>query len=89
MGKEINGQALIQQFEAWSPQSLAVEGDKNGLMIGKLDKPVKKSHGSLDVLEEVIDEAIEKQVDFIIAHHPLLFRPLKKNRFNDRSWQNR
>ena len=24
------------------------------------------------------DEAIEKQVDLIIAHHPIIFRPLKK-----------
>nr|WP_269431640.1 hypothetical protein [Bacillus sp. JCM 19034] len=39
----INGQALIQAFEEWSPKSFAVEGDKNGLMIGSLNKPIKKS----------------------------------------------
>ena len=32
---------------------------------------------ALDVLEEVVDEAIEKEVDLIIAHHPLIYRPLK------------
>ncbi|MDT8861767.1 Nif3-like dinuclear metal center hexameric protein [Alkalihalobacillus sp. MEB130] len=78
MTKYINGQALIQHFESWSPKSLAVEGDKNGLMIGTLNKEIKKVMVALDVLEEVIDEAIEKSVDLIVAHHPLLFRPLKK-----------
>lgn len=77
MKKTINGQNVIQSFESWSPKSLAVEGDKIGLMIGTLDKPVKKVMIALDVLEEVIDEAVEKEVDLIIAHHPLIFKPLK------------
>ena len=33
---------------------------------------------TLDVLETVVDEAIEKQVDLVIAHHPPIFRPLKQ-----------
>ncbi|WP_078552796.1 Nif3-like dinuclear metal center hexameric protein [Bacillus alkalicellulosilyticus] len=78
MSKVANGQAIIQAFEAWSPKSLAVEGDKNGLMIGTLQKPIHKVLVTLDVLEEVIDEAIANEVDLIIAHHPLLFRPLKQ-----------
>ncbi len=32
---------------------------------------------ALDVLENVIDEAIEKNVQLIIAHHPIIYRPLK------------
>ena len=32
---------------------------------------------TLDVLEETVDEAIAKNVDLIIAHHPPVFRPLK------------
>ncbi|MCK0471549.1 Nif3-like dinuclear metal center hexameric protein [Halalkalibacter sp. APA_J-10(15)] len=76
--KPLNGQVLIQEFEAWSPKSYAVEGDRNGLMIGTLNKPICKVMVALDVLEEVIDEAINEKVDLIVAHHPLLFRPLKK-----------
>ncbi|WP_100372409.1 Nif3-like dinuclear metal center hexameric protein [Bacillus sp. FJAT-45037] len=78
MGKFANGQALIQQFESWAPKSYAVEGDSNGVMIGTLNKPIKKIMVALDVLEEVIDEAVSEKVDLIVAHHPLLFRPLKK-----------
>lgn len=76
--KFANGETIIQYFEQWSPKSLAVEGDKIGLMIGTLNKEVKKVMIALDVLENVIDEAIAESVDLIIAHHPLIFRPLTK-----------
>lgn len=77
MSKAINGQTIVQLFESWSPKSLAMEGDKIGLMVGTLNKPVHKMMIALDVLEEVIDEAISENVDFILAHHPLIYRPLK------------
>src|SRR5690625_3487972 len=32
---------------------------------------------TLDVLENVVDEAIENNVNLIISHHPLIFNPLK------------
>lgn len=77
MSKVANGQTIVQMFESWSPKSLAMDGDKIGLMVGTLNKPVHKMMITLDVLEEVIDEAIEENVDFILAHHPLIYRPLK------------
>ncbi|GAB3961060.1 hypothetical protein GCM10027614_83240 [Micromonospora vulcania] len=51
-----------------------MEGDPIGLQVGDLSKS-KKIMFTLDVLEEVVDEAIEKKVDLIIAHHPFLYRP--------------
>ncbi|MED1205111.1 Nif3-like dinuclear metal center hexameric protein [Heyndrickxia acidicola] len=76
--KTVNGHEIIQLFEAYSPKKYAEPGDPIGLQIGKLNKPVHKIMIALDVLEEVVDEAIEKEVDLIIAHHPPIFRPLKK-----------
>lgn len=77
MAKSVNGQQIIQLFEQFSPKAYAVEGDKIGLQIGTLNKPIKNVMVTLDVLESVIDEAIEKEVDLIIAHHPPIFRSLK------------
>ncbi|MGO4887208.1 Nif3-like dinuclear metal center hexameric protein [Anaerobacillus sp. MEB173] len=77
MSKPIHGQTLIQAFEKLAPKSLAVEGDKIGLQIGTLNKPVSRVMITLDILENVIDEAIEHNIDLIIAHHPVIFRPLK------------
>lgn len=78
MRKAPNGQHIIQLFEQYSPKKMAMEGDKIGLQIGTLNKPIHRVMIALDVLEEVVDEAIEKKVDLIIAHHPPIFRPLKQ-----------
>ncbi|OEH93718.1 Nif3-like dinuclear metal center hexameric protein [Bacillus solimangrovi] len=78
MKKLASAQEIIQAFEQFSPKSLAVEGDKIGLQVGTLNKRVRKVMVALDVLDEVVDEAIEEGVDLIIAHHPLIFRPIKK-----------
>lgn len=72
-----NGHEIIQLFEQFSPKNLAMEGDKIGLQIGRLNRKVDRVMIALDVLESVIDEAIEKNVQLIIAHHPPIFRPLK------------
>lgn len=74
----MNGYEVIQVFEQFSPKSLAMEGDKIGLQVGSLNKPVTKVLVALDVLEEVVDEAIEKGVQLIIAHHPPIYRPMGK-----------
>ncbi|AGX05546.1 hypothetical protein B14911_05626 [Bacillus sp. NRRL B-14911] len=76
--KKVNGHQIISLFEEFSPKNLAMEGDKIGLQIGGLNNKVQNVMIALDVLEEVVDEAIEKNVQLIIAHHPPIFRPLQK-----------
>ncbi|UCZ54519.1 Nif3-like dinuclear metal center hexameric protein [Bacillus shivajii] len=75
--KLANGQTIIQAFESFSPKSFAVEGDKIGLQVGTLNKPIKRVMIALDVLDSVVDEAIEQEADLIIAHHPIIFKPIK------------
>lgn len=76
--KDVNGHEIIQLFEQFSPKGYAMEGDKIGLQVGRLNKPVKKVLVALDVLEEVVDEAIKKDVQLILCHHPIIYRPLQK-----------
>ncbi|RYL91592.1 Nif3-like dinuclear metal center hexameric protein [Sporolactobacillus sp. THM7-4] len=83
MDKWISGQELIQRFEEWVPERLAFENDKIGLLIGTLNKKIRKVMVTLDVLENVADEAAEKQVDLIVAHHPVIFHPLKNVRSDE------
>ena len=75
--KKSNGHQIIELFEKWSPKQLAFDGDPIGLHIGQLNRPVEKVLVTLDVNEEVIDEAIEHGATLVIAHHPPLFRPVK------------
>src|SRR6185312_13803408 len=55
----------------------ALEGDPIGLQVGTLNKQINTVMIALDVMPNVVEEAIENQVDLIIAHHPLIYRPLK------------
>lgn len=76
--KKVNGHEIIRLFEQFSPKKYAMEGDKIGLQIGRLNNQVERVLVTLDVTEEVVDEAIAKDVGLIIAHHPLIYRPLQK-----------
>lgn len=76
--KKVNGHEIIRLFEQFSPKKYAMEGDKIGLQIGRLNHEVERVLVTLDVTEEVVEEAIVKNVQLIIAHHPLIYRPLQK-----------
>lgn len=76
--KTANGHEYAAILEEIAPKKLAMDGDPIGLQLGDLSKKVRKIMFTLDVLEEVVDEAVEEGVDMIIAHHPFLYRPLKK-----------
>ncbi len=68
----------IQQiFESWTPPAIAWEQDNIGLQIGSPKKRVKKILAALDITDQVIAEAERQQIDLIICHHPLLFKPLR------------
>ncbi|MDC3413366.1 Nif3-like dinuclear metal center hexameric protein [Aquibacillus sp. 3ASR75-11] len=78
LNRTFTGREIVQMIEEWAPQSLAYDWDNVGLQVGTLDKPIKKVMITLDVLDAVVDEAIEDKVDLIIAHHPILFKPPKQ-----------
>lgn len=75
-----SAQRIIQFIEEFAPKHLAMEGDRIGLQIGTLQKKVKKVMVALDILEEVVDEAIAEGVDLLVAHHAVIFQPLKQIR---------
>lgn len=79
--KMVNGNEIIQLFESWSPKKYAcMPNDPIGLAIGTLNKPVSKVLVTLDVTQEVVDEAITQGCELIIAHHPPIFRKLSNLR---------
>jgi len=69
---------LCDSLEAFAPLYLQENYDNSGLLIGDKNRIVKKAIISLDVTEEVLEEAIHNKIDVIIAHHPLIFKSLKK-----------
>lgn len=71
------GEHIVRLFEGWVPPHLAVKDDRIGLQVGTLRKEVKKVMLALDVTPEVAEEAVRQHVDLIIAHHAVIFQPLK------------
>lgn len=69
---------LINKIEKKYPLDLAFDFDNVGLLIGDKNKKISKILVTLDVTQKVINQAIEKNIDLIISHHPIMFRPIKK-----------
>ncbi len=74
----MNGIEVKRFFAAFAPESLAYEWDNVGLQVGSLNQTLTGVLFALDVTKEVVAEAIEKQANVIVAHHPLIFKPLER-----------
>lgn len=65
-------------IEEIAPLSYAEDFDNVGLLIGDFDTNVTGVLVTLDTLETIIDEAIEKKCNLIVSFHPIIFSGLKK-----------
>jgi len=71
-------QELINYLEELAPLDLQESYDNSGLIVGNAQQEVSKAIICLDAVEAVIDEAIAKGANLVIAHHPIVFSGLKK-----------
>ncbi len=60
-----------------APEVLAEEWDNGGLQAGDPDAEVSRILVALTPLPEVFDEAEASGADFLLLHHPLVFKPLR------------
>ncbi len=75
---------IISALEQWAPPVYQESYDNSGLIVGDPDAEIVSAMVALDCIESVVDEAIDKKVDVIIAHHPIVFSGLK--RFTGRTY---
>ena len=68
---------IISLFEQLSPLAYAEDFDNTGLLVGDSDATVTGILVTLDTLESVVDEAIEKNCNLIVSFHPIIFTGLK------------
>ena len=80
--KKCTVQTVADAVNRLAPRHLAEEWDNPGLLIGDPAAEVKKIFVCLDVLDETISRAIELDAQLIVAHHPLIFRPIKNVRYD-------
>ena len=62
----------------FAPLTLAEAWDNVGLLIGDAQHPVRRILTCLTVTPDVVAEAVALQVDLIVSHHPLLFKPVQR-----------
>lgn len=75
---------VIKQLETFAPKQLAEQWDNVGLTVGDKNQSVHKILVALDVIPDVIQEAIDIGADMIVTHHPMiLFQKIKKIQADD------
>ena len=75
---------IISTLEAFAPLELQEDFDNAGVQVAvnscpdALDAQLTGVLVCLDITEQVIDEAIAKNCNMVVSHHPLIFQPLKR-----------
>jgi dinuclear metal center YbgI/SA1388 family protein len=69
---------IIQHLENFAPLQFQESYDNSGLLVGDKSQEISSALVTIDVTEEVIDEAIANHCELIICHHPLIFKGIKK-----------
>ncbi|WP_418602703.1 Nif3-like dinuclear metal center hexameric protein [Hwangdonia sp.] len=71
-------QDVINHLEALAPLAYAEDFDNVGLLVGDKNAKITGVLVTLDTLETVVDEAIEKKCNLVVSFHPIIFKGLKK-----------
>lgn len=69
---------IVQELEAKAPPMYQESYDNSGLLTGSYDWDCSGVLCTLDVTEAVMEEALSKNINLIVAHHPLIFKGLKR-----------
>lgn len=68
---------IINCITEIAPLQWQEDYDNAGLQVGDIAAETHKALIALDVTEGLVDEAVAKNCDLVISHHPLIFRGLK------------
>ncbi|MBO7570890.1 MAG: Nif3-like dinuclear metal center hexameric protein [Bacteroidales bacterium] len=69
---------LVSELERFAPPSLQENYDNAGLNVGFPEDDIAGVLICIDVVPEVVDEAIAKHCNMIVSHHPLIFPNIKR-----------
>lgn len=69
---------LLDYLEREIPSHYACSWDNSGLQVGHGGKEIRRVYLAVDATEQVICDAAMKHCDFLLTHHPLLFKGIKQ-----------
>lgn len=61
-----------------APMNTAESYDNVGLLTGSSAENITGIAACLDITEEIIIEAVSKNANLIVSHHPVIFHPMKR-----------
>ena len=61
-----------------APLELQMDFDNSGFLVGDPEQDVSNILIALDITSEVIAEAIDRNVQLIVSHHPVIWEPMKQ-----------
>ena len=76
---------LHAALDARFPFSRAESWDKTGLLVGDFSAQVQRVLVAYEVTDAALDAAQNHDCEAVVAYHPLIFRPLEKLDFSDRT----
>ena len=68
---------IYQYIDSFAPFETQMDFDNAGLLVGREGSKVEKVLIALDITTPVIQEAVNMGAQLIVAHHPVIFTPLK------------
>lgn len=67
---------IYNYIDEVAPFNTQLPYDNAGVLIGDFGKEVKKIGFCLDVTNEIVEKAVESEIDLIVSHHPVIFNKL-------------
>jgi dinuclear metal center YbgI/SA1388 family protein len=76
--RKMTTEDILKYTETFAPVATALDFDNCGILVGDKDKKITKAIVALDITHSVVKEAVSKNAQLIISHHPVIFNPLKR-----------
>src|SRR5882672_6820935 len=69
---------IVEYLEQFAPPHLAADWDNVGLLLGDREARCERVMTCLTLTPAVAQEAIQADVQLVVTHHPILFRPIQR-----------
>ena len=68
---------VYETLDSWAPFETQMSFDNAGLLVGHENREVTSVLVALDVTQSVVEEAAALGCNLIVAHHPVIFEPVR------------
>lgn len=79
----MNLEDIVKILDNKLEKDIAYSWDNVGLLVAGSNKDVRRILTTLEVTRDVIEEAVSKDIDLIISHHPIFMKETRKLIYNE------